>query len=133
MERFNKEMWNSNSIFVNKVLLNSARNIIYLIFFCKRWTTTNFVSLELTVYTLASSRHRGAQLRGGSWGVLPCPFKKSKNVPYFWKKCPDCVHLWVEFFIGNVVLTVCRRKNPKRFPSGVFLSCIFHEMFIKLP
>ena len=62
---------------------------------------------------------------GGKRGGLPNPFWKSKKVPWFWKKGPDCVHLWGKFFIENVVLRVSRRKNFKTFPCGTSISCVF--------
>ena len=62
----------------------------------------------------------------------PVLFRKSKKVPKFWKKDPDCVHLWVKFFIRNLVLTVSWRSNSKIFSSRVFLSCVFDEMFIEM-
>ena len=38
------------------------------------------------------------------------------------KKCPDCDHLWVKFFIQNVVLRVLRRKDSRIFPcQDIFL------------
>ena len=91
MKLFNKEMQNSNSVFVNKVQLNLVRNIIPPLSF----------------------------------------LKNRKKCP--WKKSPDCVHLWIKFFIRNVVLTVSWRKNSKIFPSRVFLPCVFDEMFIEVP
>ena len=43
--------------------------------------------------------------------AYPSLFWKSKKGPWFLKKGPDCVHLWVNFSIQDVVLRVSRRKN----------------------
>ena len=56
--------------------------------------------------------------------------KRSNVVPS--KKGPGRVHLWVEFSIQNVVLRVFMRKNSKIYPYGVFFSCVFDKIFIKL-
>ena len=45
---------------------------------------------------------------------------------------PDCV-LSVKFAIQNVALRVCKRKNSKMLPYGVFYSCLFDKMFIEVP
>ena len=60
----------------------------------------------------------------------PLSFKKIKEYTLFWEKGPDCVRLWVKFFIRNVVLTVSRRES-QFFPSKVFSSCIFDKMFFE--
>ena len=63
----------------------------------------------LTVETLTSSKHGGG-------GRPPLPFfENQRKCPNFEKKGPDCVHLWVKFFIRNVVLTVF-----KIFPCRAF-------------
>ena len=51
------------------------------------------------------------QLAGGR-DIPSSFFKIEKKVPWFWKKCPDCVHLRVN---QNSVLRVSRRKNSKIF------------------
>ena len=43
------------------------------------------------------------------------------------EKSPDIVHLWVKFFIQNVVLRTSRKKNSKIFTYYFF--CVF----IKVP
>ena len=63
----------------------------------------------------------GAQ-QGGERRGLPCSFWKSKKCPDFWKKDPDCVHLWVKVFIHNIFLRASRRKNSKIFPCGASFS-----------
>ena len=47
-------------------------------------------------------------------------FENKKKCPDFSKKGPDCVHPYVKCTIQNVVLRVCKRKNFKIFPCGVF-------------
>ena len=69
----------------------------------------------------------------GEGGGLLCLFWKSKKVPWFWEKGPDCIHLCVKFSIQNVVLKVSKEKNSKIFPCGAFFSCVFDEMFFKVP
>ena len=59
-------------------------------------------------------------MEGG--GGLPCPFLKiEKKCPDIGKKGPNCVHLWVESSIQNVVLRVSRGKSSKTFPCGAAL------------
>ena len=57
---------------------------------------------------------------------FPALFWKSRKVPWFWKKGPDCIHLCIIFSIQNVVLRVSREKNTKVYPVGssflVFLT-----------
>ena len=54
--------------------------------------------------------------RGGRGGGLPRLFSKiRKKCPNFRKKCRDCVHLGLNFFILNVVLRVSRRKKTHIF------------------
>ena len=66
-----------------------------------------------------SATLRGAQL--GARGIAsPALFEHQKKSD-FWKKSPDCVHLWVKFFIQNVVLRVYGRK--KMFPWRASFWC----------
>ena len=58
-------------------------------------------------------------------GGHPCTFLKIKKSTDFGKKGPDCVHLWVKFYIQNVVLRVSKKRNSKKFPCGTFFSCVF--------
>ena len=72
------------------------------------------------------------QLGEGEVGeASPTLFWKSKKVPWFWKKGPNCVHPWVESFIQNVVLGVSRRKNSKFSPAGSFFLA-FLTKFIEM-
>ena len=42
----------------------------------------------------------GALLEGGREGGLPCPFSKFKEKCHeFGKKCPNEVHIWVNFLL----------------------------------
>ena len=64
----------------------------------------------------------------------PWPFFwKLKKVPWFWKKYPDCVYLWVKFLIKNAVLresrnhvlqVKCSQKPllPRKIPGCVTWS-----------
>ena len=69
----------------------------------------------------------GAQL--GEKGGRPALtlFWKSKKVSWFWKKDPNCVHLWAEFSIQNVVLRSSRRKSSKMFPCSALFTCVFWQ------
>ena len=60
-------------------------------------------------------------------------FLKIKKVKWFWKKCPDCVHPWVNFFIQNVGLRVSRRKNLKLFHAGRFFLLFLTKYLLKCP
>ena len=55
--------------------------------------------------------------------------ENQKRYPDFGKKGLDCVHLWVKFFIQNVVFSVSRRKNTKMFPCGVPFSCAWRSVY----
>ena len=57
----------------------------------------------------------GMQLRGRE-EVSPGVFENQKKCSDFGKKDPNCFHLWIKFFIQNIVLKVCRRENSKMFP-----------------
>ena len=63
----------------------------------------------------------GAQLKGRE-EVSPALFENWKDSPEFWKKGPDCDHLWVKFSIQNIVLRECRREI---FSGGASFSCFF--------
>ena len=69
----------------------------------------------------------------GKRGGLPCHFWKSQKESWFWKEGLDCVHLWVEFFIQNVVLKVSTSKISKMFPCGASFSCVFDKCLLKCP
>ena len=59
------------------------------------WNITKFCR---SIYFPLVTRRVTRGGRGG--GGLPCPFSKiGKKCPDLWKKCPDCSHLWVKFFI----------------------------------
>ena len=65
----------------------------------------------------------GAQQWGRGKGSRAL-FENRKKFPDFGKEGPDCVHLWVKFFIQNAVLKV-KRKNPKMFPCRASLPLYF--------
>ena len=56
----------------------------------------------------------GTQL-DGEGKAFPDVFWK---VPWFWKKGPDCVHLWAKFSIQNIVYL--GEQTPKYFPARTF-------------
>ena len=60
-------------------------------------------------YLLFTHSHRHTTRR--EEGRLPCPFLKIDKCLDFGEKGSDCVHIWVKFFIQNVVLIVSRRKK----------------------
>ena len=63
----------------------------------------------------------------GGAGGLPCPLLKIEKRVDIGKKGPDCVHLWVLFFIQNVILGVSWRKTPKCFLAGPLFIKFFGE------
>ena len=70
--------------------------------------------------------HPHSQATSKQGGGHPCTFLKiKKKSTDFGKKGPDCVHLWVKFYIQNVVLRVSKKRNSKKFPCGTFFSCVF--------
>ena len=88
----------------------------------------------LRPYYGCATREVGAMVGGrGGWEVFPTLSWKSKKVPWFWKKGPDCIHFCVIFSIQNVVLRVSRGEKCKSFPCEAFFSCVFVEMFIEVP
>ena len=54
-------------------------------------------------------------------------------MPWIWKKGPNCVHLWVESSILNVLLIVPRRKSSKLFPCGTFFLVFLTKRLSKYP
>ena len=70
---------------------------------------------------------------GGGGGAgqrgLPRSFWKCSD---FGKKDPDCLLLWVNYSIQNVVLKVSSRKMSKMFPCGASFSFAFGQMFIEV-
>ena len=59
----------------------------------------------------------------------PLPFfENRKKCSNFGRKGPNCAHLWVEWFIQNLVLRVSRRKHSQHF----FLQGLFSGVFDKL-
>ena len=76
----------------------------------------------------------GAQLGEKEGGGLPSFFLKiKKKCPDFRKKGSDCVHPYIKFTIGNVVLRVSKRKNFDISACGAFFTRIFDEIFIGVP
>ena len=69
----------------------------------------------------------------GRWILLCLFFWKSKKWSDFEKKCPDCVHPWVNFFIQNVGLRVSKRKNLKLFHAGRFFLLFLTKYLLKCP
>ena len=66
-------------------------------------------------------------------GRLPGSFWNQKKYPDFEKKGPACVHLWVKFFIQNIVLRVSRRTNSKMFPCWPLFLVFLTERLSKCP
>ena len=83
----------------------------------------------LSILTLAEGR--GGETKGRGLPLLF--FKNVKKCLNFAKKGLDYVHIWVEFFIWNIVLTVPRRKNSKRFPCRTFFCVILTKCLSKYP
>ena len=93
-------------------------------------------------WCIFSHTHRRATRVGMGWGVgwgggsgrLPLIFLKiEKMCPDFWKKGPDCVHLWIKFSIQNVVLRASRRKSTKLFPVGSLFLLFSKKSLFKCP
>ena len=73
-----------------------------------------------------------AQLAGGEGGeVFLSPFFKIENNVLIWD--PNCVHLWVESIIQNVVLRVSIRKSSKFFPCETFFVVLLTRSLSKRP
>ena len=60
-------------------------------------------------------------------------FARSWNISTFHSgifkyRCPDYVHLWVKFFIQNLVVRVSSRKKTKCFPAAPFFLCFWENV-----
>ena len=73
----------------------------------------------------------GTQLGKEIWSPPLVFLEDQKKCPNFGKKGPNCVNLWVKFFIQNVVLAISRRKYF--FPSGPFLCVFLTKWLSKFP
>ena len=65
-------------------------------------------------------------------------FARSWNISTFHSgifkyRCPDYVHLWVKFFIQNLVVRVSSRKKNKMFPCGAFFLVFLRKCLFKYP
>ena len=103
-------------------------------FTSKLQTTVSVKRSKLETFTVffnsyfgSHIENTGAQLWGEGGEASPALFWKLKKVPWFWKKCLDCVHPLVKFAIQIVALRVSKRKNSKIFPCRAF----FLDFFIK--
>ena len=93
-----------------------------------------------TKYLLAISVFKRRPTRGGKKEGLPCPVLKwNKKCPNFGKKgtdfgrkCPICVHLWVNSHLKKAVLRVSWRRNTKHFPCGALVLYVVHETFTEV-
>ena len=60
-------------------------------------------------------------------------FENQKRCPDFGKKGSNCVHLWVNFSIENIVLRVSWSEIPKFCRYGVFSLSFLMKCFIEMP
>ena len=60
-------------------------------------------------------------------------FKNRKTCPDFWNEGHDCSHIWVKFFIQNVVLRLSKREKPKMFPCGASFLVFLMKFVSKCP
>ena len=115
----------------SRIYLSSLKMFYFLHWYLKNIVTfsDNSKQVEQSIFKIFyQARNKGGGGGGkgrveGGWvrgGGLPCPFWKSKKVPWFWKKGPNCVHPWAKSSIQNIVLRVSRRKSSKIFPAGPF-------------
>lgn len=80
----------------------------------------DFLSACATIYHIFISDANIGKCNGGS-KALPAIFLKiEKNFRNFKKKYPDCVDLWVKYFIRNAVLRASRREKIQNIPLGAF-------------
>ena len=77
-------------------------------------------------WCIFSHTHRRTT-RGERGEISPTLFENRRKWSDFGKKDLDCVHLWVNFSVQNVVLRVSSWKNSKMFPRGAPFSCVFDE------
>ena len=74
--------------------------------------------------------HLGGRGSRGVREASHAPFLKIEISSDYGKKGLNCVHLYVKFFIQNVVLMVSRRKNsktPQNFPcpEKYLVMCLY--------
>ena len=60
-------------------------------------------------------------------------FENRKKCPDFGKKGSNCVHLWVNFSIENIVLRVSWSKIPKFYRYEVFSRSFLMKCFTEMP
>ena len=103
----------------------------------KIWTLQHILEKKIS---FINTKHRGTTSKVGRVGGLLSFFWNWKKVSRFWKKCSDCICLWVKFLILNAVSRVaiiCCRWDvygsaliPRNllYPKKVFfLKKIFHK------
>ena len=69
----------------------------------------------------------------GLEGDFPFFFWQSEKVSWFSKIGLNCVHLWVESSIQNLVLRVSRKKSFKMFPCKSFSLVFLKKSLSKCP
>ena len=120
--------------FINELSFNKAAGLLPIAelnkSFVKIGRGHNFCRTSLPLN--ASIYHFGCATRGEGGRPPPALSWKVKKVLWFWKKGPDCVHLWVKFSIQNVVLTVSRRKKSQTFPCEAFFCSVFDKILIQV-
>ena len=67
------------------------------------------------------------------WGLPFSLFQNWKKYPDFGKKDPNCVHLWVESIIQNVVLRLSSRKGFKLVSCRAFFLALLTRSLSKCP
>ena len=69
----------------------------------------------------------------GLEGDFPFFFWQSEKVSWFSKIGLNCVHLWVESSVQNLVLRVSRKKSSKMFPCKSFSLVFLKKRLSKCP
>ena len=93
--------------------------------------------MQYHCYTISMIKIEGNGSRRATRGdwveASPALFWKMRKVPWFWEKCPDSSHLWIKYFIQNLILKVSRREKSKISPAGPFFLVRLTKFLSKCP
>ena len=106
---------NSSWLYTKCTLINDAVYEIFLTFG------------KVSVYKWFFCLYTGSQLEEEG-EVCPALLQKSKKLPWFWKKGPDYVHLWVMPIFG---FCPSLEKTPNFFLAGPFFLVLLMKCLSK--
>ena len=92
-----------------------------------------YVALNQGCWRSSQNNRRKINWERRSGGLPFSLFQNWKKCLDFGKKDPNCVHLWVESIIQNVVLRVSSRKSSRFFPCETFFLVLLTRSLSKCP